>query len=285
MNENMNQNANVEVSNESVKEEVKKEKKKNSKNVIIVLLLVLILCLVGFVVVNKNVLNNDNGSTNTNTTTENKTEPSKKEEVNVEEKKEEEKVTYELSDKDKALVYAGVETVERTSSNESADIKIPKININSENINAINKKINEENAYSNYSKGLVLSINYEYSVNGNIISIVVITKLMDDDLIYKKAYNVDLNTQKLLNSEELLKEKNLTKDVTKNKITEKINEFYNNAGNGMPSDIVESQKARALNDIDSAQYYLNEEKRVVAIYNIYPTAGGGEKRSTTTFID
>lgn len=101
-------------------------------------------------------------------------------------------------------------------------IDIPHININSSDVEKINKDIDEQykNARENYNTGHV-PVDYKSYLNGEILSLVIITH-GENDCIYYKVYNVNTNTGKPVSNLELL----YSNDMLETEYLEKIKSVY-----------------------------------------------------------
>ncbi len=126
-------------------------------------------------------------------------------------------------DDSKPLVY----TVKSVKSDVYANVtgqtfhnyyEYPAININSEDVIAINKKIAKNNEYSSMEiesgfLGEIDVITYDYYVNGNILSVVLLDG--GNDSTWNTIYNIDLKTGKEIGVQDLLKDVDLTDVNTK----------------------------------------------------------------------
>ena len=100
----------------------------------------------------------------------------------------------------------------------------PAINIDSEDVKAINEKlkseaVNDSNGIATGFFGEINVITYEYFINDNILSILSIEG--GNSSTWVKAYNVDLKTSKEISTAVMLKEQNL------DNVKDKVKEFAN----------------------------------------------------------
>ncbi len=127
--------------------------------------------------------------------------------------------------KNKNLIYT---VKERTVDGKKSEVPI--INIEGENIDKLNKDI-EEFVDKYYSDETSL-ISYTYDVSDKVLSLVV--KVAYFDKVYYpdfRTYNINLSDLSILSDEDLLNKFNLTEDDVSNKIEEKFRYFYNDALN------------------------------------------------------
>ena len=124
-------------------------------------------------------------------------------------------------DKSKYIVYTKKSI---KSGNYHQDI--PYINIKSESIKIINEDIDN---YVNNFKNKNTNINYEFNINGIILSLII--KVEDHNIEvatvpYFRSYNISLNTYELVSNELLLNELNLTQKDVINTIDNKMKYYY-----------------------------------------------------------
>lgn len=108
--------------------------------------------------------------------------------------------------------------------------KLPYININSEDIKELNARLEEQ-----YNEIIELNNNsnmtYEYSKNGNILSILVTRNIeLDYDYIMEEeydTYNIDLKTNEFLGNDDIVELYKLDKDEIESKIVSDLMEQYN----------------------------------------------------------
>lgn len=110
---------------------------------------------------------------------------------------------------------------------------IPFVNLDSIDAQSINNDIEIE--YLNkalvelneYAEGLSISmykVEYEYYINGDILSLVV-SKEFPNDCIYYKTYNLNLSTGKKVSNKELLELKKISEDDYLNKMKDTVTKF------------------------------------------------------------
>ena len=106
---------------------------------------------------------------------------------------------------DKPVVYDNTAIIKKPNDH------IPIININNSSINDLNNDFNK--IYNNYNNANPDYFRYEYSINSDVISIVIIYRnKLDDEKYYSykfKTYNISLRSLSLLNDEQILRKYNL----------------------------------------------------------------------------
>ena len=107
--------------------------------------------------------------------------------------------------------------------------KVPYININNSLIFNINQEI--DSLYQNYLIFSPDGFNYDYSVSGDILSIIIKSYVVQPesthyDIIYK-SYNIDLKEMKLLTNKEILDRYNISEDKMKYYLYNKYLNYYN----------------------------------------------------------
>ena len=124
-------------------------------------------------------------------------------------------------EKTKYLVYT-----KETKQSGNYTQNIPYINIKGKKIEIINNNIIN---YLNVFKNNNTSIDYEYSINGIVLSIIL--KVEDHSIEvattpYFRSYNINLNTNELISNKALLNELNIKEEDVKNRIDETLKYYY-----------------------------------------------------------
>ncbi len=125
-------------------------------------------------------------------------------------------------DKSKYIVYSRYE-----NTNEQYPKRIPYININSEPVEAVNDDIQILcNQYFDIEKSM---IDYEYDINGIILSVVV--KILNTETEYApkpyfRTYNINLDTKKVIANEALLEYFQVNSKTVEKKIQQQFEKFY-----------------------------------------------------------
>lgn len=183
---------------------------------------------------------------------------------------------YIKKDTSKYLVY----TKYTKSNADKLVTEVPEINIDSPDVDIINKKI-ESYAKEFLSKeGNVIS--YETQINGDILSILL--KMLNKNTGYTPevdfySYNINLKTLSVLSSEEILSLFGVTESTVQSKIENQFRSFYNDE---VAKGIVVSQECdyecflgwrNVSNYMDSVHYYVENGKLIVyrpfIVYSVY----------------
>lgn len=110
----------------------------------------------------------------------------------------------------------------------SNDSKLPKINIDSSDGNAINEYL--DTLYQKYTSDGKSKFNYTYFEYQNILSILIIIDSYDEetDSYIRKymSFNIDKETKKYINKEELVNLLNSDLSTVKTKVESRLNDFY-----------------------------------------------------------
>lgn len=174
--------------------------------------------------------------------------------------------------------------------------KIPKININSDDVNEINKEINDKIISQakksitgiekyNGSRGLY-KINYLYYINNDILS-VVIELDFDADIVDYYTYNINTTTGAKVTNEEILKIKKLTDTQFSEKLSSAAKiKFINKYGSKdtyKESELKEQESFYVTQynqtisgsncKIDNNKIYLSDNQNLNVVTKIYSLAG------------
>lgn len=179
---------------------------------------------------------------------------------------------YKIDD-DKEFIY----TYETYSSSET---DIPYVNINIEFAKSLNKSLQELGSSYKSSTTPNVSMNYQYNINNNIVSLVIIFKKLNEknELVFDYVtYVFDLEKEgKVLTDSEILKKYNITVDDVNEEINLQMvkkydNEINNNVLPGTCNYIDCFLKLRNINKFtDNAHYFVEDGKLVVyTSYNVY----------------
>lgn len=189
-----------------------------------------------------------------------------------------------------ALTYTG-----KIEENITISYKVPKININSEDVAKINSEI--ESKVTTKAKKAINDINtsdytalfkvyYNYYTNNNILSI-LIGVVYDEELKDYITYNIDIKTGKQLSNEDILKVKNMTKkDFEEKLINACKNIFLSKYGTVEKWISTQSNKDKKFYqenfdkiisssncNADNQNIYLDKNKNINVAAKIYSLAG------------
>lgn len=105
--------------------------------------------------------------------------------------------------------------------------KLPYINIKGDDIDIINKNI----ATKYYTEEMLGEryINYEYYINKNIVSLLVIYQYIESESILSEEidfYNINIRNGKILSNDEMFNLYNIDKNYVKEKVLDSVKEYY-----------------------------------------------------------
>lgn len=167
------------------------------------------------------------------------------------------------------------------------DIKVPYIDIDSEDVKKINNEIKNifNDAVNNFKKGVVDKMTYvdeckyTYFIDDNILSIIINYGVGATDVVYPKyyTYNIDLKTGNLMSYKDvytylgLLDINNLAKQAITRVMTQKLNgvnnfDDYNNQSI--------ANYTNSLNN-KNLKYFIDKNKKLNIIVTLIIPAGKG----------
>lgn len=183
----------------------------------------------------------------------------------------------------------------KDGNNTSISYKIPKININSSDATKINNEIDEK--IISEAKRLVSEINkgsgagidkifYNYYINSNTLSIVIQLDYDANDVKAYFVYNIDINTGKIIDNEEIIRKKGMTKKQFEEKLINAVrNEFVSGYGDindwgatqGTTKNEYQEQYNKTISasncNADIQMMYLDESGKINVVAKIYSLAG------------
>lgn len=133
-------------------------------------------------------------------------------------------------DDNQNIVYTYYKKEEKTD-NYDLNINLPYINIKNKTIQNFNKEISDtfelkaEEVIKNNRQNIIYTVKYKASIENNILSIIIYSDLkqeMSAQRIIIQTFNFNIEENKELNLEEILKIYNLNKNEAQNKINEDI---------------------------------------------------------------
>lgn len=131
---------------------------------------------------------------------------------------------------DRDYVYTSYEKKE-TNSSYDIDVKIPRININSEEVKSYNEQIEQifqakaESILNGNSNKSIFSVEYEAFLNNNILSLVIRSTIKegnDPQRLILQAYCYNIKDMKKVNFEDLMQLKSLDSITVQDKIKKQI---------------------------------------------------------------
>ena len=137
----------------------------------------------------------------------------------------------EKIDADKDYIYTSYEKAEVNSGNYEIDVKIPMININSEEIKSYNEDIKQvfqdkaESILNGSSNRAVYSVDYEAFLNNNILSIVIRSTLKEGSnpqRVIIQTYCYNIKEMKKVEFSDIMTLKNLDTNTVQEKIRKQI---------------------------------------------------------------
>lgn len=137
----------------------------------------------------------------------------------------------EKIDADKDYIYTNYEKTEVNSGNYEIDVKIPVININSEEIKSYNEAIKQvfqdkaESILNGGSNRSVYSVDYEAFLNNNILSIVIRSTLKEGSnpqRVIIQTYCYNIKEMKKVEFSDIMTLKNLDTNTVQEKIRKQI---------------------------------------------------------------
>lgn len=137
----------------------------------------------------------------------------------------------EKIDADKDYIYTSYEKAEVNSGNYEIDVKIPMININSEEIKSYNEDIKQvfqdkaESILNGSSNRAVYSVDYEAFLNNNILSVVIRSTLKEGSnpqRVIIQTYCYNIKEMKKVEFSDIMTLKNLDTNTVQEKIRKQI---------------------------------------------------------------
>ena len=137
----------------------------------------------------------------------------------------------EKIDADKDYIYTNYEKTEVNSGNYEIDVKIPVININSEEIKSYNEDIKQvfqdkaESILNGGSNRAVYSVDYEAFLNNNILSVVIRSTLKEGSnpqRVIIQTYCYNIREMKKVEFSDIMTLKNLDTNTVQEKIRKQI---------------------------------------------------------------
>ena len=137
----------------------------------------------------------------------------------------------EKIDADKDYIYTSYEKAEVNSGNYEIDVKIPVININSEEIKSYNEDIKQvfqdkaESILNGGSNRAVYSVDYEAFLNNNILSVVIRSTLKEGSnpqRVIIQTYCYNIKEMKKVEFSDIMTLKNLDTNTVQEKIRKQI---------------------------------------------------------------
>lgn len=178
----------------------------------------------------------------------------------------------------KDLVYTVYNLVNEDENYYNVNAQIPLLNINNEKAKVINAEIKSDfydkaNEVMRRKKGnTVYTVSYASFVNGHVLSMVIKSSLKEEGKAEKvtvKTYNYSIPENKIVTLQDLIKEKETTKETVQSTITNDVKQAYNNAK--LISDqygvLYERDLSSDMYKVENATtYFLTQDGYVYIIY-------------------
>lgn len=186
--------------------------------------------------------------------------------------------------------YLTITVEEKRDNGYKYKYEIPQINLESKEIEKINKEIlqkyediideiNEEQIIDFGCEGL----SYEYYENDGILSLVMVNPTESGGYFECETYNIEISTGEEIDNKELLEKIDIDEAKFGNKILKSISttNLYN-ADESTSEDLktfIKEQESKTTNkykniSADKVELYLNEKKNLCAYLDVYALAGG-----------
>lgn len=120
----------------------------------------------------------------------------------------------------------------------------------------------------------IYALDYEAYLNGNVLSVVTVGKY-DGGNTYGLAYNFDVLTGSKLDNKQVCESAGENYEEELEELHEKLDEYYQEKYGSMPGNDAERQKTYAEDNLKKAVMYLDGDKDINALIDIYAAVGGG----------
>lgn len=165
-------------------------------------------------------------------------------------------------DKEKNLIYTKYENNTIEQNHYDLDINIPYININSEIINKYNDEIKVfqekvESILKTKNQNTIFTVEYNAYIDDNILSLIIRSNLKErtnPQRVIIQTYNYDLQNNKEVTIQDVLKKKNLDKELVQDKINKEIE--------------VEQKKAQDLKSLGYNIFVRDSKSSIYKIENL-----------------
>ncbi len=183
-------------------------------------------------------------------------------------------------DTTKDIIYTFYTNQEQKSDKYELNVSIPRININNNNTNNINKEIEDifykkvENILKEgQNKKTVYSVKYKAYINDNIISLIIISNIKEGNNSQReivKTYNYNFSSNQILGINQVLNYRELNNNMVQTKINNTIKESARKAT--AYNELGYNKYIRDINDSmykveNTKVFFLGEGK---ALYIVYP---------------
>ena len=185
---------------------------------------------------------------------------------------------------DKELIYTAFEKKETKANSYDLEVHIPKINIQSEEVEGYNKEIEEtfinfvDKIVQSENRNIIYTVDFAANVQNGILSVMIHSNFKEGTKAQKviiKTYNYDLRNNKGLKLQEVLKFEQLNEQNIQEKINSKIESEQKKVkdleelGYNIYNRDANSEMYKIENN---EEYYLTQD----VIYIIYPYGNNAE---------
>ena len=134
-------------------------------------------------------------------------------------------------DDNKEIVYTGYENTDKSANNYDMNVNLPYINIKNKTVQDYNEKIKNifqakaEDVLKSSNGNVIYTVKYEAYIENNILSVIIYSDLKQDSSaqrIIVQTFNFNLETNKELSLEDIIKIYELDEQTVQNKINEEI---------------------------------------------------------------
>lgn len=153
-------------------------------------------------------------------------------------------------------------------------LRYPEILLDSSDAKAANKELSDKFAEAIDGTRGAYAIDYEAYLNGNILSVVTMSKL-DGGNTFGLCYNFDVTTGKKLSNQDICAAAGKTYDELKKELKEKITAHYDDKWSSVPGNEEYREKTLSDDNLNAAVFYLTDGGKVSALADTYAAVGGG----------
>lgn len=179
---------------------------------------------------------------------------------------------------------------DKLESGDTKKARLPQLTIDSPNAELINRAIHDRysktfESYKSITPDSMYDatydiVDYAAYLNNNILSLIIETSAGNNYYCSYSIYNVDVTDGKQLTGKKIISYSDSTEDEVKQSIRSLIEKEFEKEPNisGNQLELWQSVKERSLSDsnINSTEYFFNENGHLAAVYHSYWIAGSGE---------
>ena len=156
---------------------------------------------------------------------------------------------------------------------------IPKIMLSSPDVERVNEEIlNNYAGAFNFEEALpkYRSLNYEYYVNGNILSVIITAEHHYDDQKYYSVYSFDINTKKQLNNDDIADIYGIAYSDVEREVVNQMYENLEEFSEYLDQNQLEIYKKRCISEenLSNINLYIANDNQLMAVYHYFIPAAG-----------